>query len=159
MAKKTAPIVSVGEGVRLPLNEVNDYVPSHAIPTGSEAVTAEGLICAIRHIARGEYVATAAGNLRQYVVEILINQSFHPAYASPSNVGEHSTRRIQDNPVWRAVRDRLVALRNQGELPAGGLAVLSGPLKDLVDNWRIVKIRARALQPLERPLFETVTKR
>lgn len=141
--------MSVGDTVRLPLTEKNDYAPSQAALAGSGAGALEGLVCAIRQVATGEFVATAAGNLRQYVIEILVNKTFHPAFASEQNVGPNPVPRVMDNPVWQTVRERLVTLRNQGKLPDGGSAILLGPLKDLVDTWGLVRIRAKALQLVE----------
>ena len=149
MAKKTAQIVAVGDAVRLPLTEKNDYAPGQAAVAGSGAGALEGLVCSIRQVATGEFVATAADNLRQYVIEVLVSKTFHPAFASAQNLGPTAVHRVMDNPVWQSVRDRLVDLRNQGQLPAGGPAVLSGPLKDLVDTWGLVRIRAKSLLLLD----------
>lgn len=138
--------MSVGDAVRLPLTEKNEYANRDAAP---DAGATEGLVCSIRQVATGEFVATAAGNLRQYVLEILVNRTFHPAFASAQNLGPNPVPRVMDNPVWRSVRDRLVSLRNQGQLPGGGPAVLSGPLKDLIDTWGLMRVRTKALQMLE----------
>jgi hypothetical protein len=157
--KKSAPKrqrrqtpVAVGDGVRLPVetpNLISRYDPKLALGArGAEGI--EGIVCSIRDIRTGKLVAKTRGDLTGFVLEILHTQTFGPQYSSERNTaGASGSSAPSDSPVWLKLRGVLQELASRRELVSASAGVLSRePFAELLDGWRVVKMKAEAVDPL-----------
>ncbi|UCC69285.1 MAG: hypothetical protein JSV79_05050 [Armatimonadota bacterium] len=157
--RKTAPkrkprrtAVAVGDAVRLPPerhNEIRLYDPKLA--TGARAAEAiEGIVCSIRDIRTGKLVPKTKGDLTGFVLEILHTQTFRAQFSSEKNVaGSSGAGALTDNPLWlnlRAALQETAARRDFAS--AGSGALLEEPFASFLDGWRVVKVKAEAVEPL-----------
>ncbi len=138
-------VVAVGDAVRIPRdvrNLIGRYNPEAAQDRAGEGV--EGIVSSIRQIATGKLVTKTTGDLSQYVLEIVHNQTFRLHYASDQNTaGPRGPEDVRENPVWRQVRDALRELAAKNKLTALSMSGRTdGPLRSLLDGWRIVKVKA-----------------
>lgn len=151
-AKAPAQVLSLGEEVRLSLRAHNQFLgydprlleeegPSRAI---------EGLVLSIRELATGRLLPLASGNFGQYVLEVLHNRSFDPAFASLQNAGKTIGEKPQATPMWTKVRDTLRQMAAEHKLISLSDGSLSAsPLVGLLDGWRVVKVRADQIEIVE----------
>lgn len=157
--KKSAPKrqrrqtpVAVGDGVRLPVetpNLISRYDPKLARGArGAEGI--EGIVCSIRDIRTGKLVAKTRGDLTGFVLEILHTQTFGTQYSSERNTaGASGSSAPSDSPVWLKLCDLLQELASRRELVSASSGVLSRePFAELLDGWRVVKMKAGAVDPL-----------
>src|SRR3990170_432790 len=116
-ARRPKGVLGVGDWVRLPLeagNEHAGYDPHRFQEPPVQPV--QGLIASIRQISSGEQVPVAAGELRQYAMEIVHDASFQPGMASLANAAGDSTQGITANQAWQRVKAELAKRRDQGQL-------------------------------------------
>lgn len=157
--KKSAPKrqrrqtpVAVGDGVRLPVetpNLISRYDPKLARGArGAEGI--EGIVCSIRDIRTGKLVAKTRGGLTGFVLEILHAHTFGLQYSSERNTsGASGSGAPSDSPVWLRLRGLLQELASRRELVSASSGVLSqAPFAELLDGWRVVKMKAEAVDPL-----------
>jgi hypothetical protein len=157
--KKSAPKrkrrqtpVAVGDAVRLPAetrNLISRYDPKLARGArGTEGI--EGIVCSIRDIRTGKLVAKTRGDLTGFVLEILHTQTFGTQYSSERNTaGASGSGSPSDSPVSLRLRGLLQELASRRELVSASSGVLSQePFAKLLDGWRVVKMKAEAVDPL-----------
>jgi len=151
-AKRRQTAVAVGDAVRLPAeahNQISRYDPKLA-PGGRSTEAIEGIVCSIRDIRSGKLVAKTKGDLAGFVLEILHAQTFRLQYSSERNVAGAAPSGIPaQNPLWSRLRALLQEMAARGELvsvSSGGLS--QDPFASLLDGWRVVKVKAEAIEPL-----------
>jgi len=157
--KKSAPKrqrrqtpVAVGDAVRLPAesrNLISRYDPKLA--RGARCTEGiEGIVCSIRDIRTGKLVAKTRGDLTGFVLEILHAQTFRLQYSSERNTaGASGSGDPSDSPVSLRLRGLLQELASRRELVSASSGVLSRePFAELLDGWRVVKVKAEAVDPL-----------
>jgi hypothetical protein len=157
--KKSAPKrkrrqtpVAVGDAVRLPAetrNLISRYDPKLA--RGARVTEGiEGLVCSIRDIRTGKLVAKTRGDLTGFVLEILHTQTFRLQYSSERNTaGVSGSAAPTDSPLWLTLRALLQEMAARRELVSASSGVLSqDPFASLLDGWRVVKMKAEAVDPL-----------
>lgn len=150
--KRRQTAVAVGDAVRLPAeahNQISRYDPKLA-PGGRSTEAIEGIVCSIRDIRSGKLVAKTRGDLAGFVLEILHAQTFRLQYSSEKNVAGAAASGIPaHNPLWSRLRALLQEMAARGELvsvSSGGLS--QDPFASLLDGWRVVKVKAEAIEPL-----------
>jgi hypothetical protein len=160
--------IALGDHVRLPASASNEHVhygpePGAGRPArqvvgrrGFEPV--QGIVTSIREIATGRLIGLATGDLRQYVLELVVDECFDRSYSSETNCeGPKGPDRITDNSIWRHLRGELRQRAERREFqpyapialpgaPAGGGIAQS--LSSILDGWRIIKVRAPTLESL-----------
>ncbi len=150
--KRRPRAVAVGDPVRLPPevgNQIIQYDPKMALEArAAEAV--EGIVCSIRSIRTGKYVQKTRGDLSEFVLEVLHSQTFRFQYSSERNVaGSIAADVSAENPVWLKFRSILQEASSRGDFAGARAAVLGEePFSSLLDGWRVVKVRAEAVEPL-----------
>lgn len=139
-------MLAPGDEVRVPLRVHNSY-PGYDPRSLAEDVPTraiEGIILSIRDIATGHLVPLATGNFDQYVLEIIHNRSFDAAFGSQQNSSKMPPGSPpQASPLWNKSCMLIKQLAAERKLisSADG-SVYKSPLANLLDGWRIVKVRA-----------------
>jgi len=128
----------------------------------------EGLVCSIREIVTGRLVARTKGPLAGYVIEVIHDLTFSPQFSSAANTQRGAAGALQPTPLagagggrapageerdlreragmWFRLRALLRKMAEGGEfvsVAGGGLA--SGEFRQLLDGWRVVKVKAELL--------------
>jgi len=144
--------VSVGDAVRIPAevpNLIGRYEPK-ATQEGRGREGIEGIVCSIRDIATGKLVAKTSRDLSAYVLELLHSQTFRLHYASDRNTGgPRGPEDVRENPVWQRLRGALREMAAGKQLlTVSGEGMFEGPLRSLLDGWRVVKVKARQVEAI-----------
>lgn len=151
-ARRRTP-VAVGDAVRLPSdihNEIKRYDPRMARAARAPEVI-EGIVCSIRNIATGKLVPKTRGDLNGFVVEVLHAHTFHFQLSSEKNrAGLAGSDAATQSPVLHKIRALLAEMVARKELVSGSSGVLSEePFASLLDGWRVVKMKAEAVESIE----------
>jgi hypothetical protein len=143
----------VGDLVRLPVNARNQlsrYEPTLArAARGADAVA--GIVCSIRKISTGKLTAKTRGNLDGYVLEVIHDRTFTAHFSSDRNAGGgRGPDQLRGSLSWVRLRAVLRKMAVEGRLPSvasGGLS--QEPFSSLLDGWRVVKVKAEAIDTME----------
>jgi hypothetical protein len=138
--------------VRIPAevpNLIGRYEPK-ATQEGRGREGIEGIVCSIRDIATGKLVAKTSRDLSAYVLELLHSQTFRLHYASDRNTGgPRGPEDVRENPVWQRLRGALREMAAGKQLlTVSGEGMFEGPLRSLLDGWRVVKVKARQVEAI-----------
>lgn len=144
--RKRPVSISVGDEIRVPVEVAKQLRPSEPqrslTDRSSEGI--EGLVCSIREISTGKFVAKTHGALEGFMLEVLNDRTFHPQFSSARNTGgPRGPVEVHRNPTWVRMRDALQKMADRQELTSltGGGAAIE-PFASLLDGWRVVKLRA-----------------
>ena len=152
-ARPAAQTIAVGDQVRMPLQAANLYTNYGRSREAGEFPTEpiEGLVCSIRDVRTGQLVPMATGNLDQYVFELLHSHTFHPRFSSEHNAGgARVPRPVQEYDRWKRVRQALREATQRGERLSHATGALPQAVLDqLLQGWRLVKVRSAALESTE----------
>ncbi len=152
MAETTAKMLSVGDHVRLISRERNRYpMPTQYTPGQAPShEPLDGLVLAIREIATGQLVSQTTGALDACVVELLFDGTFNTKYASLKNA-PRTADRPNSTAAWKRIRALLRDAAAKGQLWSTASAELftASPMAKLLDGWKVVKVIAAHLEPLE----------
>ncbi|MHB0938970.1 MAG: hypothetical protein ACYDCO_06075 [Armatimonadota bacterium] len=153
MAKQTPQVLAVGDHIRLKARDNNQHQAYRA--GASEVVTfhepVDGLVLSIRDVSSGQLRDKTKGALDQYVIEIVYSRTFNPRYASLRN----AARGVEDPTTtggWRKLRAVLRKSVEEGKLfsAASPEQLAAGPLANLLDGWKVVKVWSQELETLEK---------
>jgi len=144
------PAVAIGDHVRLPAGVENECINYRQETRAEVRVNpTQGIVLSIRDIKSGQLVAVAAGDTSQYLFELLQDRTFLPGFSSDHNAGKGVTR-VGENPAWARLRGALRQKTGRGELANQATTLThQPPVASVLDGWRMVKVRARALESLE----------
>ena len=145
--------ISPGEVVRLSLRSHNEYAgyDPRLLREEGPSRPIEGIVLSIREVATGSLVALAAGDFKKYVVEVIHTRSFDPAFGSLQNAGKVSAgERAKRGPLWDKMRNTLRQMAAEHKLISLADGSLNtSPLNEMLDGWRIVKVRADQIEVAE----------
>lgn len=149
-ARQAPQMLAPGDEVRLPLrihNRFAGYDP-RLLREDAPSRQIEGLVLSIRDIATGQLVPLASGEFSQYVVEVLHNRSFDASFSSVANAGKATMgMRPQNAPAWAKVKSVLKQLGAERKLVStADNSINTSPLTELLDGWRVVKVKADQLE-------------
>lgn len=160
--QETTVAFAVGDHVRLKNRDINEH-PSYQIKNAEVAFTrepADGIVLSIREIKSGRLVTQATGNIDQYVVELLYDNTFNPRYASTRNA-PRTAERATAAPAWRRIHAMLRDLAAKGELISTNTPnfLTESPLAKYLDGWKVLKVRSNDIVSLEKekPAQETAS--
>ncbi len=141
----------MGDVVRMPseiVSELEQFGLKREL-FGRNVDAVEGIVCSIRDITSGKLLAKTRGALEGFMVEILQDRTFLPQYSANRNSGgPKGTNVVRENPNWLRVRNLLIEMAGRNELmsqASGGFG--SETFANLLDGWRVVKLRANLVQP------------
>ncbi|MHB9024440.1 MAG: hypothetical protein ACYC7E_09725 [Armatimonadota bacterium] len=159
MAEHSSTSLGVGDHVRLKTVDANmhkSYMDAN-MPTAPLHAPLDGLILSIRDIRTGKLQKQTKGDLRHFVVELLVDTTFNVRYASQANAPRGSER-PNVTPGWRRVRAALRDTAEKGELFASSPESISGsPLAGMLDGWKVVKVWSNQLDNQESARTEETT--
>jgi hypothetical protein len=114
------------------------------------AEATEGIVCSIRDIRTGKLVPETKGALTGFVLEILHTQTFRFQFSSERNAPRPAGSEVPtDSPLWLKLRTLLREMAGRREFAsAGSGALLEEPFASLLDGWRVVKVKAKAVESL-----------
>lgn len=153
MAKQAPLTLAVGDHVRLRSRDGNQHqsyrTSAAEVTTYREAI--DGLVLSIRDVKSGQLVAASAGDITNYVVELVYTRSFNPRFASTRN----APRGVDDPTTTGAYRKLRATLRKDAAAgtfysTATPNLQTSGPLATLLDGWKVVKVWSDNLENLEK---------
>ncbi|HEY3417084.1 MAG TPA: hypothetical protein VGM23_09395 [Armatimonadota bacterium] len=151
MAEKAAISLSIGDHVRLKTVDSNmhkSYMDA-SMPTAPLHAPLDGLVLSIRDISTGKLQKQSKGDARNYVIELLVDTTFSPRYASQSNA-PRGTERPNLTPGWRRIRAALRENAEKGQLVASTPELFAdSALAPLLDGWKVVKIWSDQISDLE----------
>jgi len=145
-------VVSVGDAVRVPAearNRIGRYDTGLA-KAGRGTQPIEGIVASIRRVSTGELVSATRGDISNYVIEIVHNETFMRPFSSDRNTGgPRGPENVRANAAWNTLGETLrrMAGKSQFVSTAGG-QFGEEPFRSLLDGWRVVKVRAEHVEPL-----------
>ena len=151
--KAVAPMLAMGDHIRLKTRAANQH-GTYNIEDAQVAYSrepADGLILSIREVRTGQLVAKTAGDLKNYVIEMVFDNTFNSKYASTKNA-PRSADRVTATPLWRLIRSTLRELAEKGEFLSTTTKNFfdEGPLAKKLDGWKVIKIFSSDLTTLEK---------
>lgn len=157
----SAASYAIGDYVRLKSRMVNQH-QSYLITdplAGYQREPADGLILSIRDIKTGKYVGKTNGDLLNYVIEIVYDNTFSSRYASTRNA-PRTIDRSQATPAWKRLRASLRDLAEKEEFLATSSPdfMREGPLAKALDGWKVLKVHSNEISSLEDTLQRATEK-
>jgi hypothetical protein len=145
-------VVSVGDAVKVPVearNLIGRYDAGLAKGgRGTQAI--EGIVASIRRVATGEMAAATKGDISDYVLEIVHNETFLRPFSSDRNTGgPRGAESVRGNAAWNKVGEALRQMAGKKRFVSTASGRFSEePFESLLDGWRVVKVRASLVEPL-----------
>jgi hypothetical protein len=145
-------VVSVGDAVKIPAearNLIGRYDAGLAKGgRGTQAI--EGIVASIRRVATGELVVATKGDIADYVLEIVHNETFLRPFSSDRNTGgPRGPETLRANAAWNRVGEALRQMAGRKRFVSTASGRFSEePFESLLDGWRVVKVRASLVEPL-----------
>lgn len=146
-------VLAIGDHVRMRSrmsNEHQSYQVTSEMQVAFAREPMDGLVLSIRDISTGKLIRATTGQTDEYVVELLIDNTFNPKMASPRNA-PRTAERVTAAPAWRRMRATLRDLAEKGQILSTNDADLQteSPLAKQLDGWKIIKVRSSDLSSLE----------
>lgn len=143
--------LALGDHVRLKTLDANHYQSltesDLQILHAREAV--DGVVFSIRNLRTGALVASTSGSLDEFMIELVIDDTFSPKVASQRNAPK-GTERAVSTPGWRKLRAALRAATREGTLVSTNMpGVENSPVIGLLDGYKVLKVWSSALESLE----------
>jgi hypothetical protein len=144
--------LAIGDHIRLKTRASNHH-GTYNIEASQVAYSrepADGLILSIRDVHSGQLVAKTTGDLLQYVIEMVFDNTFSSKYASTKNA-PRSADRVTATPLWRIIRTTLRDIATKGELLSTATPnfFTEGPLAMKLDGWKVIKVYSTEVTSLE----------
>lgn len=145
---------AVGDHVRLKHSLANEH-QSYQIANKQIAFMREsidGLILSIRDISTGKLMSSTTGELTDYVIELLYDNTFSAKFASLKNA-PRTAERPTAAPAWRRMQAILRDMAAKGELLSTSSPdfLQNSPLTKMLDGWKVIKVRSHEISTLEKP--------